>query len=139
MPRSWPRSLSPTQPAKSKERADISTVGAGRQAEQEAARFLRAKGYVIIARNFTVRGGEADIIAWDGDTLVFVEVKSSASATAEPLVSVDENKRRRLTLTAERFIAEMGLEGAQVRFDAISVTPNGIKHYKDAFRPGCPS
>jgi putative endonuclease len=94
---------------------------------------------VIIARNFTVRGGEADIIAWDRDILVFVEVKSSSSAMAEPLESVDEPKRRRIALTAERFIAEMGLDGVQVRFDAISVTPEGIKHYPDAFRPGCPS
>ena len=97
-----------------------------------------SKGYVIVARNFAVRGGEADIIAWDRDILVFVEVKSSASATAEPLESVDETKRRRIILTAERFIAERGLEGVQLRFDAISVTPNGIKHYTDAFRPDHP-
>lgn len=84
-----------------------------------------------------MKGGEADIIAWDRDILVFVEVKSSTTAMAEPLESVDETKRRRITLTAERFIAEMGLDGVQVRFDAISVTPEGIKHYTDAFRPGC--
>lgn len=70
--------------------------------------------------------------------MVFVEVKSSASVTTEPLESVDHRKRRRLALTAEHFIAQMGLEGVQVRFDAISITPEGIKHYPDAFRPESP-
>ncbi len=121
-----------------KERAEISTLKTGRRAEQEAADFLRSRGYVIIARNFTVRGGEVDIIAWDGDTLVFVEVKSSASVATEPLESVDHRKRMRLALTAEHFIAKMGLEGVQVRFDAISITPEGIRHYPDAFRPENP-
>ncbi len=125
-------------PTRRKGRAEISTVKTGRRAEQEAADFLRSLGYVIIARNFTIRGGEADIVAWDRDTLVFVEVKSSASATAEPLESVDPKKRGRIALTAEHFIAQMGLEGVQVRFDAISVTPEGIKHYPDAFRPEYP-
>ncbi|MGB9589398.1 MAG: YraN family protein [candidate division WOR-3 bacterium] len=121
-----------------KERINIGTVEIGRRAEREAAEFLRSLGYVIIARNFTIRGGEADIIAWDSDILVFVEVKSSASVAAEPLESVDERKRKRIALTAERFITQMNLDGVQVRFDAVSVTPEGIKHYKDAFRPEYP-
>ncbi|MEO0141330.1 MAG: YraN family protein [candidate division WOR-3 bacterium] len=128
-----PNRWNPLRPRKG--RPKIDPVKAGRRAEEEAAEFLRSKGYVIVARNFKIRGGEADIIAWDGDVLVFVEVKSSAGAVSEPLESLGALKRNRMVQTAEQFLVRMGLDGVQVRFDAISVTPDGIKHYPDAFRP----
>jgi putative endonuclease len=54
----------------------------GRRGEDLAHRFLRAKGYIIVARNYRLSSGdaEADLIAWDGTTLVFVEVKSRETA-----------------------------------------------------------
>jgi len=110
-------------------------VSAGRQAEEKVAAFLKEKGYVIMARNFAVRGGEIDLVAWDGDTLVFVEVKSSSYPGNEPLEAVDSRKMRRMAGVADRFLADFNITETQVRYDVVSVTPQGIKHFQDAFRP----
>src|SRR5439155_8813704 len=70
----------------------------GTRSERAAARFLRRRGYRIVARNYTCSLGELDLVALDGRTLVFVEVRSTATEDAErPAASVDPAKQRRLT------------------------------------------
>ena len=66
------------------------TVGRGRLAEDDAAEWLAAQGYRLVERNHRNDGGELDVVAWDGDTLCFVEVKARASTLHGPaLAAVD--------------------------------------------------
>src|SRR6185437_3918670 len=78
----------------------------GDRGERAAARYLRSKGLRIITRGYRTRLGEIDLIARDGDTLVFVEVKSRRRGV--PAEAVTLAKQRRLTLAALQFLAEHG-------------------------------
>jgi putative endonuclease len=91
----------------------------GAAAEGLAASFLVARGLVIIQRNYRCRGGEIDLIARDGETLVFVEVRlrrNRAFGTAAE--SITAAKRRRLRLAARHYLARLGRE-PPCRFDAV--------------------
>jgi putative endonuclease len=91
----------------------------GAAAEGLAARFLTARGLVIVQRNYRCRGGEIDLIARDGETLVFVEVRlrrNRAFGTAAE--SITAAKRRRLRLAARHYLARLGRE-PPCRFDAV--------------------
>src|SRR5947209_19998894 len=77
----------------------------GTRSERAAARFLKRLGYRIVARNYTCAHGELDLVALDGNCLVFVEVRSTGNeTTAGPAASVDEAKQRRLTRLALHFL-----------------------------------
>jgi putative endonuclease len=94
-------------------------VNAGAAAEAIAAEFLQARGLVVVKRNYRCRGGEIDIIARDGATLVFVEVRlRSSSAFGGARESIPSAKRRRLKFAAGLFLAGLRREPA-CRFDAI--------------------
>jgi putative endonuclease len=94
-------------------------VNAGAAAEAIAAEFLQARGLVVVRRNYRCRGGEIDIIARDGATLVFVEVRlRSSSAFGGARESITSAKRRRLKFAAGLFLAGLPREPA-CRFDAI--------------------
>ncbi len=71
-------------------------------AEEKATRFLQAQGFKILDRNFTIRGGEIDIIALKDATLHFVEVKSGANF--EPVYNITSTKLERITKTAHTYI-----------------------------------
>ena len=91
----------------------------GAAAEGLAARFLAARGLVIVQRNYRCRGGEIDLIVRDGETLVFVEVRlrhNRAFGTAAE--SITAAKRRRLRLAARHYLARLGRE-PPCRFDAV--------------------
>jgi putative endonuclease len=91
----------------------------GAAAEGLAARFLTARGLVIVHRNYRCRGGEIDLIVRDGETLVFVEVRlrrNQAFGTAAE--SITAAKRRRLRLAARHYLARLGRE-PPCRFDAV--------------------
>jgi putative endonuclease len=91
----------------------------GAAAEALALRFLRAHGLRIVARNYRCRGGEIDLIARDGQTLVFVEVRlRSNRAFGGAAESITATKRRRLRLAAGRYLAGLARE-PPCRFDAI--------------------
>lgn len=86
-----------------------------------------------MARNWRWRGGEVDIVARDGPTVVFVEVKArsrEAHGTAEEAVT--QTKRDRLWRTALAFLR--GTAEVPVRFDVVAVGPHGVRHIRDAFR-----
>ncbi|HZI84493.1 MAG TPA: YraN family protein [Casimicrobiaceae bacterium] len=91
----------------------------GAAAEALAERFLAARGLAIVGRNYRCRGGEIDIIARDGRTVVFVEVRLRRNhefgGAAE---SITAAKRRRLRLAAEHYLARLPSE-PPCRFDAI--------------------
>src|SRR5262245_53212521 len=90
----------------------------GTRSERAAARYLRRKlGYRILCRNFTCPRGELDIIALDGDCLVFVEVRSTEGENSlRPVESVDATKQRRLSELALTFMHRHRLLGHSARF-----------------------
>lgn len=113
----------------------------GQKAEELACSYLRGKGYVILYKNFRCRVGEIDIIAQEGGTLVFLEVKARRrDAFGAPEEAVNCAKRRRITLAARYFLSQTGLEDHPCRFDVVSMVFDGqrdpdIVLIQDAFRP----
>lgn len=112
----------------------------GNQGERKAAGFLRKQGFRILARQYANRFGEIDLIARDGDCLVFIEVKTRRSdAAGRPVEAVDVQKQRKLTQTAMAYLKRRGLLETRCRFDVVSIIwPEGSKtpeitHYKNAF------
>jgi putative endonuclease len=110
----------------------------GSEGEGLAVKFLRRKGYDIIAKNYKTPIGEIDIIAKDGDTVVFVEVKTRTNDSfGHPFEAVNQNKRRKLKNLALLYLKKERKE-FPVRFDVISIicVQNGekaIEHITDAF------
>ena len=88
----------------------------GAAAEALAAQFLQARGIRIVERNYRCRGGEIDIIAREGSTLVFVEVRLRRSTPSA--ASITPTKRRRLSFAARHYLGRLGRE-PPCRFDAI--------------------
>jgi putative endonuclease len=113
----------------------------GRAGEAQAARFLEAQGYVLLARNWRIREGELDIVAQEGDTLAFVEVKTRRTHThGAGEESIDARKQQRLAQLAERFLAaHPDLAYRQCRFDVVVIDytqrPAQIRLYRNAFDP----
>lgn len=111
----------------------------GDRGENRAARYLRDKGFKIITRNFTCELGEVDIIARDGKTLVFVEVKTrEADDQANPEDQVNNHKQHQLTKVAKYYLSRYGFPPPPARFDVVSIVwPTGrepmIDHIPDAF------
>ncbi len=89
--------------------------------ELYAARYLRDRGFKIISAGYSCRFGEIDIVAMQGDTLCFVEVKTRNENTlTRPMEAVDEGKQKRLRLTAGSFLSYSKLE-KEIRFDVCEV------------------
>ncbi|HZN74071.1 MAG TPA: YraN family protein [Micromonosporaceae bacterium] len=112
----------------------------GAWGEQRAAAHLVEQGMVLLARNWRCRTGEIDIVARDGETLVFVEVKTRRSETfGPPAAAVVARKVSRLRRLAAEWLATSGLRPPAVRFDVVSVLPRHrgepyLEHLKDAFQ-----
>jgi putative endonuclease len=106
----------------------------GREGETRAAAALEGKGMGIIARNFRSRTGEVDIIARDGDTIVFAEVKTWTSFGFDELrIGLNEKKQRRIIETAKYFLSEhREYNGMGVRFDVVFISSNDIIHLASA-------
>ena len=111
----------------------------GARGEDLAHRFLQKRGYRVVARNWRAEdgSGELDIVAWDGPTLVVVEVKTRASADfGLPEEAVDAAKRGHVARTAARYAREADIALDNVRFDIVSVLlgPKAkIEHLQHAF------
>lgn len=110
----------------------------GRRGEALAAEALRARGFRIVERNYRCRAGEIDLVALDGSTLVFVEVRSRHGAgVGTPLESVDARKQARVTRVAQHYLAARGGHDRVVRFDVVGVRfdaePPAIDHVCGAF------
>jgi putative endonuclease len=109
----------------------------GDRGEQAAARFLRRRGMRVLLRGYRTRFGEIDLIARDGDTLVFVEVKARRQGV--PAEAVTSEKERRITLTALQFLRKHHLLEVRSRFDVVAIVwPDErgepqIEHFPNAF------
>jgi putative endonuclease len=98
----------------------------GADGERGAERFLRARGYTILERNYRCRLGEVDLIALDGRTVVFIEVKTRrGGADSAPADAVDPRKQRQIARAAEYYLAANRLQERDVRFDVVGVRPHG--------------
>ncbi|MCL2382177.1 MAG: YraN family protein [Treponema sp.] len=107
----------------------------GRGGEEEAAVFLQEKGIRILERNFRFRRGEVDIIALDGQTLVFVEVKTWAAYGIDALEqALDSKKQRKIIETSKYFLSvNRKYKYMAVRFDVVFISPGGVTHLASAF------
>lgn len=98
----------------------------GRVGEDAAAAYLATTGMRIIARNWRCRHGELDIIGADGDTLVFVEVKTrSGTRFGTPAEAVTPSKAQRIHRLAGLWLADRAGSWAPVRFDVVEVAVGG--------------
>ena len=111
----------------------------GRLGEDLALGLLKKEGYQILNQNFRAALGELDIVAKEGNTICFIEVRTKTSPEeGHPLESISFSKRRKLIQTALYYLQEKGLTEAHTRFDVIAVTPAADGQYeaelfKDAF------
>jgi len=103
----------------------------GNRHEDRAADYLLGLGYTLVTRRFKASGGEIDIVAMDGDTLVFVEVKFRARGAPEE--AVGHVKALRLGDAVDAYLAKTGAYASPTRFDLIAVTPDDLRHHIGAF------
>ncbi|MCX8071423.1 MAG: YraN family protein [Candidatus Binatia bacterium] len=103
-----------------------SALATGEIGEAIAAQYLKSLGYRVIETNVRCQGGEIDVVAWHGRTLVFVEVKTRKHTSRElALQAVDQRKQRRLLRAARSYLARTQLAPAETRFDLVIVTGTG--------------
>lgn len=102
--------------------------------EEKARAYLCSLGYEILAHNFYTHFGEIDIVAKDGDMLVFVEVKYRAdTGRGYPQEAVNARKQQRIRKSAEYYLFRHGYADCPCRFDVIAILGNELTHIKDAF------
>ncbi len=108
---------------------------AGSRYEEQAAAWLEQAGLQILERNYRCRQGEIDLIALDGETLVFVEVKYRSGLWAgSPEEAVDRRKQNRIRTVARYYLYQKGLgEDLPCRFDVVGILGEQIHWIRDAF------
>ncbi|OFV98101.1 MAG: hypothetical protein A3F68_05580 [Acidobacteria bacterium RIFCSPLOWO2_12_FULL_54_10] len=119
------------------------TAQLGREGEEAAYWYLRERGFSMVERNYRPQDsrGEIDLIGWEGETLVFIEVKTRGpDALRQPEAVVDRNKERVLSTAAREYRRRAHRLGSPHRFDIVSVIASDdgmhIEHFRDAFREG---
>ena len=112
----------------------------GIKGEDEAARFLTRSGYAILDRNVRTRAGEIDLVAKEGKTLVFVEVKTRRDLEGDPpQAGVHTRKQNRLAKLAHGYLKLKRIRQTPCRFDVVAVIINdeggvkAIRHIPNAF------
>jgi putative endonuclease len=111
----------------------------GKAGEKEAVRFLKDRGYKLLRQNYKTKLGEIDIVAWDGETLCFIEVKTRSSCLfGHPAEALTQDKQRKLSQLALIFLKEHNLINKKARFDVVTIIhsndkPLDFKLIKDAF------
>jgi putative endonuclease len=107
----------------------------GRKGEDRAAACLTGKGMTVIARNARSPAGEIDLVALDGEDIVFIEVKAwSAYGIEELQYGLNEKKQRRIIETAKYFLSShRKYRYMTVRFDIVFIGPTAITHLASAF------
>lgn len=94
----------------------------GRAGEDLAARYLNSQGLIILARNWRCRAGEIDLVAQDGDTVVFCEVKTRSTDNFDgPLAAITPRRLRRLEYLAQIYVSSHGLTRYWTRLDGIGI------------------
>ena len=109
----------------------------GKRSEIIAADYLKKQGYKILEMNYKNQIGEIDIIANDGDYIVFIEVKARASEKfGHPLEAIDARKQQKIHAIASLYLMKNRKYGSACRFDAISILGydnQDITHIVNAF------
>ncbi len=111
----------------------------GSEGEILALGYLQDKGLKLMAKNYRCRLGELDLVMRNKEQVVFVEVRTKSSAAfGTGLESITLKKRTKLKLVAQQFLAHYGLQGADLRFDIVSVCkppfgPSVLEHVEGAF------
>lgn len=113
-------------------------IRTGKRGEELAVAYLKSKGYMIIERNHKCLFGEIDIVAKDGNTIVFVEVKSRKSENfGDPQTAVGWEKKRKISRIALKYLEEKHLYPCDARFDVVAVkmlpAGNTIELIQNAF------
>lgn len=117
-------------------------VEIGKRGESAAARYLELRGYEILDRNWSCPAGEVDIVARDGDTVVFCEVKTRTNLEAGlPSEAVDNEKRSRYEKIAAWYLRDYEFVDVPVQFDIIALLVVNedralVRHYCNAFCEG---
>jgi putative endonuclease len=115
------------------------TVAFGKCAEDRACEELVSRGYAILARRYRTRVGEIDIVARDGQVIVFVEVKARVDHhCGHPAESVTRWKQRRIAAMAADYVTRHQLGRAPCRFDVVAITgatgePQRVEVIREAF------
>jgi len=113
----------------------------GRRGEDIAHRFLQRAGIVIVARNYRMSSGagEIDLVGWEGDRLVFVEVKSrQTDEYGAPDRAIGAQKQFSLIRAAREYARHAAVPWERVRFDVVTVVfskPPSVVHFRDVFGP----
>jgi putative endonuclease len=105
-------------------------IRTGKKGENIAVAYLKSNGYRIVERNYKCLFGEIDIVAKDGDTVVFIEVKSRKSEEfGDPQVAVGLEKQKKISKISLKYLEEKHLYPCNARFDvvAIKMLPSGNK------------
>lgn len=98
------------------------------------ARWYRRNGFTVIARNWTMRGGELDVVARRGNLVVVCEVKARAgNAWGSPWEAMTPLKQQRVRRAGAAFVRQMGGRGLRVRYDVAAVTGTRLEIMEDAF------
>jgi putative endonuclease len=108
----------------------------GKRGEDLAHRYLRAHGYIVVARNWRPPqgGGEIDLVAREGDALVFVEVKTRLSEEGSaPERDIDHEKMTALRRAARDYVRRAGADPLKTRLDVLAITAERVEHFRDAF------
>lgn len=112
-----------------------STVSLGASAEDAAHAYLVAHGYQIVRRNYRAKIGELDLVAYDGATLVFIEVRSRANDDhGHAAEMVTSRKQRRVARVAQVYLLAERPIYENCRFDVVAITGGEIELIRDAFR-----
>lgn len=112
----------------------MSRYETGLSGEQTAERWLCERGMRCAARRYRGADGEIDLVMLDGDTVVFVEVKSRPTRPAGTgIMAVTSAKRRRMTHAAMVFLMEKGWTDRSARFDVVEISADGVLHVPNAF------
>ena len=114
----------------------------GNWGERHCEKFLKRQGYRFVARNFSCKAGELDLIMCsDEGAIVFVEVKTRQSEEFAPAqAAVGYKKRKKMGYTARSFVEKYKLKGRTMRFDVMAVVLGEtgdaeVRHYENAFIP----
>jgi putative endonuclease len=109
----------------------------GADYESKACFYLEQKGYVILKRNYRTKTGEIDLIAKDGDCIVFIEVKYRVDAKyGYPREAVNRVKQRKIITTAKCFLKHTGSFNLCCRFDIVEILGEQVNHLLNAFMGG---
>ena len=122
-------------------------VETGERGEDRAHRYLRRRGFRVVARNWRPPqgGGEIDIVAWEGEVLVFIEVKtrhSTSAGSSAPERAIDDDKMLALRRAARDYVRraflDQGAGERELRFDVVSIGGIRLQHMREAF-PASPT